>query len=145
MLDLNPPGRRQTRKYRTRIPVARQFGPHLDGMGERYMAATVIAGPWARMRKELGLPDEREAGPKLIRRSMATLVRRAIGEANWRQGEMMLGHVKSGISDIYALPDPANLGLALAATEAIIAEIEALCPGAYQTGAQAPTLRVVHE
>lgn len=35
------------------------------------------------------------------------------------------------VSDIYALPDPHNLGLALAATEAVIDEIEALAPGAF--------------
>lgn len=43
----------------------------------------------------------------------------------------MLGHVKASISDIYAIPDPANLGLALSATEAVIDEIERLCPGAF--------------
>lgn len=43
----------------------------------------------------------------------------------------MLGHVKASISDIYAIPDPANLGFALAATAAIIDQIEALVPGAF--------------
>jgi len=61
---------------------------------------------------------------------MATLARKRIGEEKWRQGEMMLGHVRFSVSDIYALPDPANLGLALAATESIIDEIE-LAPGAF--------------
>lgn len=56
----------------------------------------------------------------------------------------MLGHVKARVSDIYALRDPENLGAALAATEEIIDEIEALCSGAYRTfTAQAPKLRVV--
>jgi len=77
------------------------------------------------------LPNGAQAGEKLIRRSMATLARVRIGEANWRQGEMMLGHAKASISDIYAIPDPANLGLALAATESIIDEIEAIAPGAF--------------
>lgn len=72
-----------------------------------------------------------EAGPKLIRRSMATLVRKRIGEGSWPQGKMMLGHVKFDVSDIYAIPDPANLGIALEATETIIEEIEKLCPGAF--------------
>jgi hypothetical protein len=45
---------------------------------------------------------------------------------------MMLGHVKASVSDIYTLPDPANLGLVLAAAEEIIDEIEALAPGAYR-------------
>lgn len=131
VLDLNPPGRRQTKKYRGRVPVAKQFAPHLDAMQGRYMPVTTIRASWEAMRGEIGLPGEREAGPKLIRRSMATIARKRIGEANWRQGEMMLGHVKSSISDIYAIPDPANLGLALSATEAIIDDIERLCPGAF--------------
>lgn len=132
VLGLNPPGRRQTRKYRTRIPVARQFAPHLDRMGARWITVSTVRHGWTAMRAAIGLPGEGEAGEKLIRRSMATLARKRVGEANWRQGEMMLGDVKHAVSDIYALPDPANLGLALAATEAIIDEIEALCPGAYR-------------
>lgn len=145
VLDLNPPGRRQTRKYRGRIPVARQFAPFLDEMGEKYMPVSTIRGPWEGMRAALGLPGDREAGWKLVRRSMATLGRKRIGEANWRQGEMMLGHEIGTISDIYAIPDPANFGLALAATESIIDEIEKLAPGAfYRTvTAQAGALKLV--
>jgi len=109
------------------------------------MPVALIRGPWDNMRKALGLPGDREAGPKLIRRSMATLVRSRIGEANWRQGEMWLGHVKSSVSDIYAIPDPANYGLALAATESIIDEIERLAPGAFYRAVTAnpKTLKLV--
>lgn len=132
VLDLNPPGRRQTRKYRTTIAVPRQFAPYLTEMSGQYMGVSLIRGPWAGMRAAIGLLQVRgEAGEKLIRRSMATLVRRMIGEAQFRQVEMMLGHVKAGVSDIYALRDPANLGLALGATESIIEQIEMLCPGAF--------------
>lgn len=133
VLDLNPPGRRQTRKYRTRVPIARQFAPFLDDMQGQYLPVESVRASWDKMRVKVGAPaaTRGEAGEKLIRRSMATLVRRRIGEANWRQGEMMLGHVKHSVSDIYAIPDPANLGLALAATEAIIDEIELVCPGAF--------------
>lgn len=83
------------------------------------------------MRNHLMLPTGRESGEKLIRRSVSTIPRRIIGEANWAQGEMMLGHRMASICDIYAIPDPANLSLALAATESIIDQIEALCPGAF--------------
>jgi hypothetical protein len=51
---------------------------------------------------------------------------------------MMLGHRKSSTSDLYALFDPANLGVVLAATTAIIDEIEALVPGAFTGGAPEP-------
>lgn len=100
------------------------------------------------MRLHLGLPGNGEAGIKLIRRSVATICRRTIGEANWIQGEMMLGHVKSTISDIYAIREPANLGLALAATEELIDEIEKRCSGAFtallpQSELAKPKLRVV--
>jgi hypothetical protein len=142
VLNLNPPGRRQTKKHRTTIPIPRQFAPYLDEMRGSYMQVTLVRTSWDKMRKAIGLPTARaEAGEKLIRRSMATIARKRIGEANWTQGNMMLGHVKHSISDIYALPDPHNLGLALAATEAIIDEIEALAPGAFAR--PATTLRVV--
>jgi hypothetical protein len=131
VLDLNPVGRRQTKKHRPKVPIPRQFAPILDEMRGKWLDISVLNQPWTKMRRKLGLPDGGQAGTKLIRRSMATLARARIGEANWRQGEMMLGHVKASISDIYAFPDPANLGLALAATESIIDEIEKLAPGAY--------------
>src|SRR3546814_16390701 len=82
----------------------------------------------------LDLPGEGEAGMKLIRRSVSTIARKRIGEANWVQGETMLGHRPASTSDIYALPDPAHLGLALEATEAISDEHESRSPGAFTAG-----------
>jgi len=131
VLDLNPRGRRQTRKYRPTVPIAMQLAPHLDTMGESWLPVSSIRAAWDKMAIALELPSGGQAGEKLIRRSMSTLVRRRIGEERWRQGEMMLGHVKASISDIYAIPDPANLGLVLSATEDIIREIEELVPGAF--------------
>lgn len=130
VLDLNPPNRKQTRKHRPRVPIPHQFAPFLDS-GEAYLATGSVWTAWGKMRTALNLPTGREAGVKLIRRSVATIARKRIGEANWRQGEMMLGHVKASVSDVYALPDPANLGLALAATESIIDDIEKLAPGSF--------------
>lgn len=132
VLDLNPARRLRTNKRQPMVPIARQCAPWLDDMGDQWLSIVTIRGAWDKMRETLGLPDDRQAGPKLIRRSMSTLVRRRIGETNWRQGEIMLGHVPFAISDIYAIPDPANLGLALRATEEIIDEIERLAPGAYR-------------
>ncbi|WP_429598178.1 hypothetical protein [Sphingomonas zeicaulis] len=42
-----------------------------------------------------------------------------------------IGHKKLPITDIYSIPDTANLRLALAVTETIIDEIEAPRPGAF--------------
>ncbi len=131
VLDLNPPNRRQTRKHRPKVPVARQFAPHLNDMGDVWLPVASIRAAWDRMATTIGLPEHGEAGEKLIRRSMATIARGRIGEAQWQQGKMMLGHVRADISDIYAIRDTANLGLALAATESIIEEVESLAPGAF--------------
>lgn len=132
VLDMNPVGRRQTKKHRPKVPVARQFAPLLDDFTGNWIPVTTIRTTWDKMRKELGLPGGREAGPKLVRRSMATIGRKRIGETHWVQGRMMLGHVKTSVSDIYAIPDPANIGLALEVTESIIDEIEAMAPGAFR-------------
>ncbi|QQN73878.1 hypothetical protein [Croceicoccus sp. YJ47] len=103
----------------------------LDAHRGPWITVNSVRKAWEAMAAELDLPREREGGMKLIRRSMATLARKRIGEANWRQGELMLGHAKHAISDIYAIPDPADLGLALEATEAIIDDIQHVCPGAF--------------
>ena len=63
--------------------------------------------------------------------------------SHWVQGKMMLGHGKASTSDIYALPDPANLGRALAATESIIDQIESECRGAFYRTFTATNAKVV--
>jgi hypothetical protein len=131
VLALNPDGRRQTRKRRATVPVARQIAPHLDECDGPYVTVESVKGAWESMANELKLPAAGQSGMKLIRRSVMTLARKRLGEENWIQGRMMAGHVKVTVSDIYALPDPANLGRALAVTEGIIDEIEALAPGAF--------------
>ena len=83
------------------------------------------------MELALGLPGQGQSGMRLIRRSVATLARKRLGEENWIQGRIMLGHVQPTTSDIYAVSDPAHLGRALGVTTALIEEIEALAPGAF--------------
>lgn len=131
VLSLNPDGRRQTRKRRATVPAARQFAAHLDDTDGPYITVDSVKSAWESMAKDLKLPVAGESGLKLIRRSMMTLARKRLGEEHWVQGRMMAGHVKVTVSDLYALPDPANLGRALVVTEAIIDEIEALAPGAF--------------
>jgi hypothetical protein len=133
-IALNPHGRRQTRKLRPIVPVPKQIVPVIELTKGPFIGVASVKSAWESMCAALDLPGEGEAGTKLIRRSVSTIARRRIGERDWVQGETMLGHRKASTSDIYALPDPAHLGLALAATEAIIDEIEALAPGAYTAG-----------
>lgn len=131
VLNLNPEGRRQTKKYRPTIPVAKQFAPHLDATKGFYIPVASIRSEWQRMARELGLPGEGEAGWKLIRRSMATLLRNRLGEQYMPQIERFLGHRQESMSDIYALASPAQLGRALREIEKIIGEVEKLAPGAF--------------
>lgn len=131
VLALNPAGRRQTRKRRATVPVARQFAPHLDAATGPYIPVKSVKSAWESMAAKLGLPGHGESGMKLIRRSVMTIARQRLGEEHWIQGRMMAGHVPVNVSDLYALFDPANLGRALAVTEGLIDEIETLAPGAF--------------
>jgi hypothetical protein len=124
-------GRRQTRKRRALVPVPEVIGLWLDTITGPVVREAVSKSTWRRMEVALGLPGQGDSGMKLIRRSVSHHARPLIGERDWIQGETMLGHRKPSTSDIYALPDPAHLGVALAATQTIIDQIESLCPGAF--------------
>jgi hypothetical protein len=131
VLKLNPVGRRQTRKYRATLPVAKQLVPHLEATTGPYITVSTIRSAWDSMAAELKLPAQGQSGSKLIRRSVSHIARGRLGEEHWVQGRIFLGHHKTSTSDLYALMQMTNLGRALAVTEAIIDEIEALVPGAF--------------
>lgn len=131
VLALNPVGRRQTRKRRATVPVAKQFAPHLAEATGAYIPVKSVRTAWLAMAADLDLPGDGEAGLKLVRRSIMTIARKRLGEEHWVQGRMMAGHVPATISDLYAIADPINLGRVLAVTEAIIDEIESMAPGAF--------------
>jgi hypothetical protein len=132
-LNLNPVGRMPTKKRRALVPVPECVGEWLDTIDGPIVPQELSKATWRRMQAELGIPFDGEGGMKLIRRSVSTLARPLIGERDWIQGETFLGHRKASTSDIYALPDPAHLGVALKATQTIIDEIEALVPGSFRT------------
>jgi len=129
--NLNPVGRRQTRKRRSLVPVPECVGEWLDTVEGPIVPKELSKSTWRRMEKDLGLPGAGQSGMKLIRRSIAHHARPIIGERDWIQGETYLGHRAPSTSDFYALPDPAHLGVALAATQALIDEIDKLAPGAF--------------
>ena len=83
------------------------------------------------MSAELRLPGSGEGGLKLIRRSMAHLARQRLGERDWVEGKIMLGHAQPTTSDVYAPFDSGYLARALEVTDAIIEEIEKQTPGAF--------------
>ncbi len=132
VLSLNPVGRRQTKKYRPVVPVAWQAALRLDEATGFYVGAASVRSAWDSMCIDLGLPGEGESGMKLIRRSMAKLLRDRLPRADWVEVEMILGHTKfDNVSDIYAPFDPNYLSAAKAEVERIIDEIESLAPGAF--------------
>lgn len=153
--DLNPRGRRQTSKYRASIPIAWQLAPLLDTEaaaiansitaraaqrpkppGEALIAYFVgpksIRRAWNGMAVAIGLPGDREAGSKLIRRSMADLIRQRLPMEAVGELSMFMGHDRTDpITSLYAPFSPDYLKRALAAIEGIIDEIQALAPGAF--------------
>ncbi len=132
VFNLNPVGRKQTKKRRPTLPLPDCIAEWLNTINGPVLPKQLSKATWRRMEKELELPGKGESGMKLVRRSMATLARPIIGEVHWdSQGEAFLGHRSPSTSDIYALPNPAHLGVALAATQAIIDEIDKLAPGSF--------------
>lgn len=131
-LNLNPKGRVQTKKYRPVVPIARQVVPLLKETKGFFVTVTSVRAAFEEMQDELQLPRDRETGLKLIRRSMASLGRKRLGERGWIEGQIMLGHIKaSKVSEIYAPFEAGYLADALAVTESIIDEIQAIVPGAF--------------
>lgn len=132
VLNLNPKGRRQTKKYRPVVPVARQVAAWLDSVDGYFVPAKSVRSAWDNMAEAIGLPKEGESGMKLVRRSMAKLLRDRISKADWAEIELFLGHRKfDSVSDIYAPFDPSYCAAARQEIENIIDEIEALVPGAF--------------
>lgn len=132
VIALNPRGRVQTRKYRATVPAARQIVPLLENATGYFVDAASVARAMNTMLDHLGLPRDGETGMKLIRRSMASLARDRLGERDWIEGQIMLGHrPQSKSSDVYAPYQAGYLARAKAVTEEIIADIESLCPKAF--------------
>lgn len=134
VFNLNPKGRRQTPKHRASVPIARQGLAWLNSLphDEPIVKANSIKTAWNGMAKAIGLPGDGESGPKLIRRSVAELMRAHLLVAQWPEIEVFLGHDRfSAVSGLYAPLRPDYLMNAKAAIEAVIDEVEKLTPGAF--------------
>jgi hypothetical protein len=137
---LNPEGRTQNHKYRAEVPVGPLVAAWLDTLPPKPIMASMLTNTtWAAMMAEIkpGLPDY-AGGMKCIRRGMAAMCKRKLGRTNWIQGKFMGGWEQpNSIADGYAgddldvLHEEDMMGKALAATNEIIDEIEALVPGAF--------------
>lgn len=134
ILGLNPKGRRQTKKYRAVVPIAWQVAPLLDAAPRSFFVGVAsVRRAWDAMAAAIGLPTEGEAGLKLIRRSMADLLRSRLPEEAWGEISMMMGHSRFDVvTDLYAPFKPTYLRRVLSEIEAIIGDIEKAIPGAFR-------------
>lgn len=145
VLDLNPRGRRQTKKYRATVRVPWQLAEHLDAVPGRFLPVASVRAAWESMADTIGLPAHGESGMKLVRRSVAQLLRdRGVPSDEL---ELMMGHRKlDAVTDLYAAFRPEHLARAVEALEGIMDEIESFVPGAVhrsRTGEIAGGLRIV--
>ena len=132
VLNLNPEGRRQTRKYRATVPIAHQMVPILNQTEGYLIPGTSVKSAWDTMATALALPRDGESGMKLVRRSVANLVRQRLPQEAWGELEMFLGHdTFDDVSDLYAPFMPNYLQRTLTVLESIIDDIEARVPGAF--------------
>ncbi len=145
VLDLNPKGRRQTKKYRATVRVPWQFAEHLDNVAGKFVPVSTVRSAWRGMAIELNLPGDGESGMKLIRRSVAQLLRDRRVPAE--EIELMMGHRKlDAVTDLYAAFRPEHLSNAVTALEGIIDEIESFVPGAFHrkdTGQTGSSLKLI--
>lgn len=130
-LNLNPRGRPQTKKHRPIVPIGSRMAALFDQTTGFYVSVDSVRKGFEAMSEKLGLPGDREGGLKLVRRSMAHIARERLGERDWIEGRIMLGHHRVTTSDTYAPFQTGYLARALEVTDAIIEEIEKLCPGAF--------------
>ncbi|MCP3732215.1 phage integrase SAM-like domain-containing protein [Sphingomonas sp. MG17] len=145
VIALNPYGRRQTRKRRAIVVAPPQLAERISETEGFFIPFVSVKSAWETMVAKLGWPTDGEGGMKLIRRSVAQLLRDAgtprAWSAEWRdparkvpaeQIEVQLGHrVIDSVTDLYSAFDPAYQYAATAALAAIIDAIIDLCPSAY--------------
>lgn len=132
-VDLNPPGRRQTIKYRPRIRLTDNLRGWLDRWKEDDPQAkapmvwdgepiTAIKRTFVRHAADCGLPD---FTPGTIRHFMATMVRREKPPVSVEQRDVWLGHDEKRTANAYESFDPDYLADCMIATESVIARLQA--------------------
>ncbi|MCR6700897.1 MAG: tyrosine-type recombinase/integrase [Dokdonella sp.] len=123
---LNPPGRRQTRKYRPTVPLVRPLAAYLDeAQPQGYLVnwhgkqIKSIKTTWRKLRVAAGLPSW--FAPRVLRHTVATWLRQR-GVPAWDVSGQ-IGHRAAGTTDGYAKFDPSYLGEARKAIEAFLLDL----------------------
>jgi integrase len=135
LLKLNPPGRRQTKKFRPTIPVAEYLQPWL-GLSTRSHYIGTHRGPVADVKKMMrGLRADAGLDQRVTcysaRHTMAReLLKRRVPRD---QIELMLGHRRpnEGTTGIYAPYDPDYCVHAIAAIDDVFAALESILGDGY--------------
>ena len=133
-IEFNPPGRKQTRKYRPVVPISRSLYPWLEDLttsnvisyGNNDRQVKSIKTAWRELVDTAGIG--REVVPKTIRHTMATELRKR-GVPPWEVSGM-LGHRSAyRTTEIYAKYDPDYLGKAVTAIDEYFDELESKLKG----------------
>jgi integrase len=130
VVDLNPPERKQNKKHRPMLPVTPTLKMWLQGRSisnQRYVSyggspTKSIKTAWARLRETAGL--DARVNPYSIRHGMARELRKR--KVPGDQISLFLGHLPKGsdaTTSIYAPYDPDYCSEAVAAIEAVMAEV----------------------
>lgn len=133
VLDLNPPGRRQTRKYRPKIRLTDNLRGWLDEWRDEDPEAeapmvwdgapiTTMKRTFKRHAEECHLPEFTQG---TIRHFMATMVRREKPPVDKEQRDVWLGHDEKRTANAYESFDPDYLAECMHATESVIAKLQA--------------------
>lgn len=135
VIDLNPPGRRQTVKYRPKIRLTDNLRGWLDewqkdeieeGQERAPMSwdgapITAIKRTFVRHAEDCKLPD---FTPGTIRHFMATMVRREKPPVSKEQRDVWLGHDEKRTANAYEAFDPEYLKNCMQATEKVIQKLQ---------------------
>lgn len=134
-IDLNPPGRRQTVKYRPKIRLTSNLAGWLnewanDEIEEGQERApmmwdgepiSAIKRTFVRHAEDCSLP---EFTPGLIRHFMSTMVRREKPPVSKEQRDVWLGHDEKRTANAYEAFDPDYLADCMRATDSVIRKLQ---------------------
>ena len=125
LIDLNPEGREQTKKFRPVIPLSPSFEWWLEQWDEPLLSyrgkkIKSIRQAWRKTRIRAGLPDD--FIQKAIRHTVATEIRRC-GVPQWELSGF-LGHRTGTTTDDYASYDPNYLSGCIEAIEGFLVQIQ---------------------
>ena len=124
LIDLNPTGRKQTKKIRPEVKLPESLKPFVcEGYQITYRSKPVkdVKTAWRNQRAACNFDDQVQ--PYSLRHTIARHLR-ASGVPAW-EVSAQLGHKKKehSITEIYAPMDPAYLGQCVAAIDAFLSEL----------------------